>query len=190
MKYKVGDKVRIRNDLEAGKRYGNGTFESGMRNFIGNVATIEDVDSFNEYGLEGSGYWWTDEMIECLVEPARKDWKIVIRTDGDTTIATLYNGNSKLKETVAKLNPADKYDANIGAKLAFGRLMSREVKPEPYNAKIVCVDNSAIDYFFTTRKIYEIEDGLMHTDKDSITIHVKGLDDFNGCKSKWLEIVE
>ena len=189
MKYKVGDKIRIRNDLEAGKRYGDGVFESGMRNFIGNVATIEDVDSFNEYGLEGSGYWWTDEMIEYLVEPARKDWKIVIRPDGDTTIATLYNGNSKLKETVANLNPADKYDANIGAKLAFDRLMSREVKPEPYNAKVVCVDNGGFNKIFTTGKIYEIKDGLLRADNNRVA-KVDNFDDLKCCKSKWLEIVE
>lgn len=66
MKYKVGDKVRIREDLEPGKRYGGltllGGYMSGQRGKTGYVTTIclFDcclIDITN-------GYIWSEEMLE------------------------------------------------------------------------------------------------------------------------------
>lgn len=43
MKYKVGDKVRIRKDLENGKVYGGCRFTEIMQNLCGKIARITEV---------------------------------------------------------------------------------------------------------------------------------------------------
>ena len=64
MKYKVGDKVRVREDLIVDQWYGNDKFCSGMYSFEGQTVTIKIVKE-NKYLIEeDSGKWnWTDEMF-------------------------------------------------------------------------------------------------------------------------------
>ena len=72
MKYKVGDKVRVRSDLEVGKQYGNSGiyFVSGMECYKGRIVTIQEITCYKTYMIEEDGviYKWTDEMFEGEVE--------------------------------------------------------------------------------------------------------------------------
>lgn len=69
MKYKVGDKVRIREDLVIGGNYGGYVAVDDMTDMGGNVVTIERVGNLGYYIEEDpDGYCWTDEMFEGLVE--------------------------------------------------------------------------------------------------------------------------
>ena len=69
MKYKVGDKVRIREDLVIGGNYGGYVAVDDMTDMGGNVVTIERVGNLGYYIEEDpDGYFWTDEMFEGLVE--------------------------------------------------------------------------------------------------------------------------
>lgn len=65
MKYKIGDKVLVRSDLEESKKYGNAVVMSNMLYFKGKIVTIEHVDHFNCYRIkEDPDQWhWTDEMF-------------------------------------------------------------------------------------------------------------------------------
>lgn len=65
MKYKIGDKVLIRSDLEEGKKYGDEVVMSDMLFFKGKIVTIEHVDHPNCYRIkEDLDQWhWTDEMF-------------------------------------------------------------------------------------------------------------------------------
>lgn len=63
MKYKVGDKVKVRSDLRVGKSYGEHTFVHDMFKFMGKIVTIESVWE-RGYRIEEDAYWWTDEMLE------------------------------------------------------------------------------------------------------------------------------
>ena len=49
MKYKVGDKVRVRKDILTDKRYGRWVFVEGMCHLIGGVVSINEVleDSYH-----------------------------------------------------------------------------------------------------------------------------------------------
>ena len=69
MKYKVGDKVRVRRDLQIGTPYGDWLFSSGMNDYKGKVVTISGTYP-NKYRVrEDKERWvWTDEMLEGLVE--------------------------------------------------------------------------------------------------------------------------
>ena len=65
MKYKIGDKVFVRSDLEEGKKYGDEVVISDMLYFKGKIVTIEHVDYPNHYRIkEDPDQWhWTDEMF-------------------------------------------------------------------------------------------------------------------------------
>lgn len=71
MKYKVGDKVRVRSDLQISRRYGTYMFASGMDDYKGSVVTISKAHQ-NLYFYcieEDGGRWiWADEMFEGLAE--------------------------------------------------------------------------------------------------------------------------
>lgn len=69
MKYKVGDKVRVRRDLKNDVSYGSRHTVEEMMDYKGNVVTISEVRP-NHYKIEeDEEEWnWTDEMFEGLVE--------------------------------------------------------------------------------------------------------------------------
>lgn len=69
MKYKVGDKVRVREDLVKRGLYGGEIAVSDMVNMRRMTVTIGDVGEMG-YGIEEDpyGYTWTDEMLEPVEE--------------------------------------------------------------------------------------------------------------------------
>lgn len=70
MKYKVGDKVRIREDLVNGGDYGGSVAVDDMTDMAGSVVTIERVGAAFGYYIEEDpdDYCWTDEMFETVEE--------------------------------------------------------------------------------------------------------------------------
>ena len=84
MKYKVGDRVRIKNiDWYNKNKDNNGNIELSthfftqeMSQFCGKVMTIKDVFEYMNdnviYYIDGIGYDWTDDMIEGLAEEETK----------------------------------------------------------------------------------------------------------------------
>lgn len=76
MKYKVGDKVRVREDLVSGENYGGAIAVNRMTDMCGSVVTIESFvtigrdDKTLGYYIEEypNGYLWTDEMFEPVEE--------------------------------------------------------------------------------------------------------------------------
>lgn len=65
MKYRVGDKVQIREDLIVGGEYGADTFAEEMEQYKGKTATITATYG-SKYDIDiDNGHWcWTDEMFE------------------------------------------------------------------------------------------------------------------------------
>ena len=69
MKYKVGDRVRVKSGLNIGQEYGDYTFKCGMDVFRGLDVIISSVSRvFRHYTIQDDqGAWdWTDEMFEPL----------------------------------------------------------------------------------------------------------------------------
>ena len=68
-KYKVGDKVKVREDLVGGKIYEGQSAVSDMVEFKGKEVTIErtSCSGNDEYRIKELGYTWTNEMFEGLV---------------------------------------------------------------------------------------------------------------------------
>ena len=63
-KFKIGDKVKLRDDLEVGKEYGGLDFVSGMEFLQGKEATIDGISKQGNYTLEESCYFYSEEMLE------------------------------------------------------------------------------------------------------------------------------
>lgn len=65
MKYKVGDRVRIRKDLKIGVYYDGCLFAPKMQNLCGKTAYItEVVKHCGVYHIDSSTEYWTDEMFD------------------------------------------------------------------------------------------------------------------------------
>lgn len=68
MKYKVGDKVKVREDLKPNEYYDGIRFDGNMQKMKGKTVTIEKVFSDKSYWIEECGFLWTDEMLEDVKE--------------------------------------------------------------------------------------------------------------------------
>ena len=68
MKYKVGDKVKLKDNLEVGKKYGMLTLWDKMSQFKGRTGTILNY-SGEDYIIKEFGYLvFSDEMLEPVAE--------------------------------------------------------------------------------------------------------------------------
>lgn len=73
MKFKVGDEVKVRNDLVVGDKYGLDYFMSDMEEFKDRNFIIEQVID-DKYILKNTDGWlWTDEMLELVEEKEMVD---------------------------------------------------------------------------------------------------------------------
>lgn len=172
MKYKVGDKVRVRKDLTLGKRYAMNDSElkdsvvEEMMEFAGKIVTIKRAEE--KYRIEGCDYNFTDEMLEPV-----NTRKLVITSDGVETLARLYEGNKVIKTATAKCSPEDTYNFDEGARIALHRLFGDYAgliaeKPKYYNGKVVCVEKSARYMAYTVGKVYEFKNGRVKIDNGNI----------------------
>ena len=78
MRFKVGDKVRVLNDLEVDKMYGGDYVIPEMVEWLGKIATVSivggdyynlDIDAivsgdYYNLDIDGGEWCWTDEMLE------------------------------------------------------------------------------------------------------------------------------
>lgn len=86
MKYKVGDRVRIREDLSAGQEYDGLLFGHSMAKYRGKTAKITEVDGYTYHlDIDESEFWWSEAMLL----PAKKTLEtlevgdLVVDMDGD-----------------------------------------------------------------------------------------------------------
>ena len=118
-KFKVGDKVRILDGSNIENYAGGWTTKMGR--YVGKVYKVANVvhcyhSGSNIYRLEGAHYGWDERGLERC---------------GNETIVIYRKGNEVIsldkrtgKKAIAKCSPEDTFDFNIGAKLAFERLMN------------------------------------------------------------------
>lgn len=96
-----------------GKTY---EFKDGfMVNDLGEKFPYKGMDSFEEW-QDFSGSKW--ELVTNIKE-------VTIRQKGRKVIAVMTDDGKYIKSAKAKCNPTDEFDFEVGAKLAFDRLMGR-----------------------------------------------------------------
>lgn len=64
MKYKAGDRVRVKEGLIVGRDYGNLYFPPSIGEYRGKTYTIKNIDGDGDAYLDSSGYAFSDEMLE------------------------------------------------------------------------------------------------------------------------------
>lgn len=182
MKYKIGDKVRVRDDLELGKWYSmnNHTFSdfvnSKMITFKGKEVTILADNCYGMYRIkeDNGDYHWTDEMFSGLATSLPK---VVITTDGKTTTAKMYEDKKVLKTAKTQCSPEDTFDFAVGAKIAFDRLM----KNVEMNIKVICI-NDVPRSDFTKGKIYTVKNGFLYGNSERFGADVLEKEPFESIK--------
>ena len=66
MKYKIGDVVKVRDDLKKGEKYGYCDVNESMLKFRGTTDTIENIDEDGDFYLSSKDnpFAWHKEMLE------------------------------------------------------------------------------------------------------------------------------
>ena len=198
MKYKVGDKVKIRSWEDMEKEFGldsDGDIKNGDTNFVrdmehycGKELTISEVYSSFYHTFEGGDWAYTDNMFEDVSETTT-----VILYKKDNTVVAL--DKKTKKEGIAICAPEDKFDFYTGAEIALARLfgkMEPPKKPEPkyYSGEIVCIKACAP---FIVGKVYKVKNGKFFDDNGKVhgtPYPYVSLEDINGNHySKFAELI-
>nr|DAL23994.1 MAG TPA_asm: mindbomb E3 ubiquitin protein ligase ubiquitin ligase [Caudoviricetes sp.] len=82
MKYKIGDLVKVRDDLQEDKMYGGCSSINDMLKFRGTLDIIENIDEDGNYHLANNNnpYVWSEDMLEPVV--IKDDLKESTNIDG------------------------------------------------------------------------------------------------------------
>lgn len=114
-KFKVGDKVIAKKDTP---------YTVTDNGWKGTVVAIGSGSNFKVEGKSSTGgthgYWVESKYFDL---DTGCNQRIVITTDGETTLARLYAGKNVVKSAEAKCSPNDEFDFNTGALVAFSRLI-------------------------------------------------------------------
>ena len=73
MKFKVGDKVRIKKDLSIDKTYGI-TVVSSMEKYAGRIMTVSRITNFGYRLKEDNEEWhWSEDTMEIVTKPTKEE---------------------------------------------------------------------------------------------------------------------
>lgn len=169
MKYKVGDKVKIRSDLVVGKNYGNGyMFRNDMARYMGKEVTISRVgDDFYKI-KDDVDYWsWVDEMFEDVKTKYKVGDKVRVRKD--LVHGKVYGGQTFYMDdwkgkivTISSVNSNGYYEiAEEDDKWWWTDEMFEDVSETPTDGKIQTVDVGYYLAFCGHRVIKDVyQDGV------------------------------
>ena len=128
MKFKVGDRVRVtKENLTHGAKVGMTgliVVKTGKCFGVRFDNAFADGHSLDGRCKNGYGQWMLGEDLELIGD----NHKIVITSDGKTTLARLYEGKKVVKSAEAYCSPDDEFNFIRGARIAFERLMEEKPK--------------------------------------------------------------
>ena len=130
--FKVGDRVKV---VKSNAFIASSAVlgDEGKVVYIGSESKILvefDIERKFKYhtGLgrcrSGHGYWCLPDMLQRI----DLDEKIVITTDGTTTLARHFKGKTLICGSMTECSPSDKFDFLTGAGIVFDRLTKTEKK--------------------------------------------------------------
>ncbi len=161
MKFKVGDKVRVKEwkdvlkvcgidkDHSSGAVY---LIAKAVADVCGLVFTVTECnETLRYYSVSGHNRFCEKtelQLIEEVLEPFC-DARILITTNGKETLARLYEDGEVKKSAKAECSLDDTFDFSFGAKLAFERL----TKPTPkFRAGDKVIGNAKAERYCITMK--------------------------------------
>lgn len=110
MEYKIGDVVRIKDNLQVGEKYGGCNVIDDMLKYRGMVDTIEYIDGEGDYYLanDNNPYVWNKDMLEpaLTVKQAKMDrldiYKYIINNLEETYKAKNNDYGNSVADTYEK----------------------------------------------------------------------------------------
>ena len=196
-KFKVGDKVRVRQWDDMKKEFGAlpwGTikvkcgFTTEMKQYCHKVVTITSITSNGYHIKEDGGEWYySDDMFEPQAQ------SIVIYRKDNKVIA-LDKATGETAEAIC--NADDEFDFYVGADLAFERLRgrkpapkTREEAPKYFTGEMICIKSAS--KYYTLGKIYKVKNGQWKdNDGDMNTIRYESIEHINRkYDSQFIEVV-
>ena len=142
--FKIGDKVRLRDDLEEGEVCGGLTFLSGMKELQGKELTIDYIDKDGDYTFEEGNYYCSEEMLEKVF------------SDGDLLEFALGKLNIAKEELEKELR--EEYEKNKTEKQIVENISKRYRDFENYcNGK--CCDDCDVEKFLKRNNMKEVSAG-------------------------------
>lgn len=115
MKYKVGDKVKVREDLRLDRTYNKFTINRKMKKLAGTIVTIQRINENYYRIVEDDGMWgWTDEMFEDTEENKMDNNNITVNMENlsqeeRSTLLSLIEKANKPKNKVWKPESDEMY---------------------------------------------------------------------------------
>ena len=203
MKFKVGDRVMVRewNDMVA--EFGtdswgnietkdvNGSvmpFVIGMKHLCGRTATITaftggDLERINLDFDDKSGdtcWCYVESMLESEIQ------QMITITRNGAVVKAVDSKSGLIGE--AKCSPDDKFDFEIGAKLAIDRLF--DAMRTRWEGRFVCIESEV--QWWKVGKIYATENGIVTADDGDTYGPFANFDHLQRelCCGKYIQIVE
>ena len=179
-KFKAGDLVVLKENVKVGDCINGLTIFPPMRKDLKKPCCIKHV-YLDGSALIGDYFYPLDALKPFYPE------KIIIYRNGSEVIA---KNTATGKTGVAKCNPTDEFDFEIGAKLAFDRLVESEPeKPKYYTGRVVCVHS--VNSVFTKGKIYKVSDGRLYSNDSFTYSRFSSVESINKALAyKFIELVE
>ena len=108
MKFKVGDKVRVRKDLEIDETYKGYSFVEKMKTWWGMLAEIKFIylDGVFRINLDEGRFFWTDEMLEPVPDDSPDDAPLAVVEGPDDSNRSIY---TPVTQTVDNVNHPQHY---------------------------------------------------------------------------------
>lgn len=128
-KFKVGDRVKVKNDTIILNRNTVGECGTVKKLLMDNYCSVE-FDKFvrghNCSGFAKEGHGWNCAEDSLDLVKTQNETIVIYRKDNKVIALDKSTG----EKAEANCNPADEFDFRTGAKLAFNRLMGEDVKPD------------------------------------------------------------
>lgn len=113
MKFKIGDKVRIKKGLKTGEFYDGLSFNSNMKEFEGKETTINHFTPLENYVLEITDKWYFND---AMLEPVEENYKIKTCGSNDFVIDTT---DEQIKIKCDFIHKIDDHAVEIDGKIVF-----------------------------------------------------------------------
>lgn len=158
MRFKVGDKVRVKESLVGGNTYGDIYFGFSMEKYCGKCFVVEKIYGTNVYGLNEAKSW---RFSEDMLEPMIPLEKIVIYRDGNKVIAKYYNGDNVTDTTLgcSSSDEVENFDFTYLAKMAVIKVTEKMSAKENGHSWIKCVGyRQKKEFNFTVGEDYKLYD--------------------------------
>lgn len=198
--FKVGDRVRAvagyNINPNISKKIGT-IIMIDYNDSIFSVEYDEYIDGHDAGGYGAYGYCWNHKLQD--LEYVCEDNKIVITSNGKTTMAKLYNGKKLVKVSEATCS-SDKFNLERETNIIIDSLFSKEEETSDaetekfYTGNVVCIKNTHFEDYFKVGKIYEIINGEIQSDHYCKFLELHDIEELNSRfpenSVEFLEIIE